>query len=88
MPKNNSKTQNPNSKILIVEDSEIQAVMLKRLLTEKGYNVVWAKNGAEGLQMAEKERPNLIISDILMPVMDGYQMCKELKGNDALKAFL
>ncbi|OGP30092.1 MAG: hypothetical protein A2073_07710 [Deltaproteobacteria bacterium GWC2_42_11] len=85
MPKNNSKTQNPNSKILIVEDSEIQAVMLKRLLTEKGYNVVWAKNGAEGLQMAEKERPNLIISDILMPVMDGYQMCKELKGNDALK---
>lgn len=81
------KTNNPqaNSTILIVEDSEIQAVMLKRILVQNGYTVTWAKNGADGFAAALKQRPTLIISDIMMPVMDGYQMCREIKLQETLK---
>ncbi len=71
--------QNPRSKILIVEDSPVQAEMLKRLLVQHRYDVTIAKNGAEGLAMTQKERPNLVISDIMMPVMDGYTMGKKIK---------
>ena len=80
-----SEIQNSNSKILIVEDSEIQAEMLRRALVNKGYSVSIAKNGAEGLEMAKREKPLLIISDILMPVMDGYKMCSEIKKVEELK---
>lgn len=72
-------------KILIVEDSEIQGIMLKKLLEKAGYEVSWGKNGEEGLAMIREMRPDLIISDIMMPVMDGYQMCRELKNDEALK---
>lgn len=80
-----SEIQNSNSKILIVEDSEIQAEMLRRTLVNKGYSVIIAKNGQEGLEMTKKEKPLLIISDILMPVMDGYKMCREIKKAEELK---
>lgn len=77
----NSESQNPYSKfrILVVEDSPIQAEMLKRTLVKEGFEVLMAGNGVEGLAMAQKQRPHLIISDILMPVMDGYEMCKKIK---------
>lgn len=79
-----SKAQNSQFKILIVEDSPIQAESLKRLLVKVGYDVVVAKDGAEGLAIAQKERPNLIISDIVMPVMDGYEMCRKIKESKEL----
>jgi PAS domain S-box-containing protein len=72
-------------KILVVEDSEIQAAMLKKILVDAGYDVKTARNGAEGLGMAREEGPHLIISDIIMPVMDGFQMCMEIKKDPALK---
>lgn len=77
----NSESQNPNSKfrILVVEDSPIQAEMLKRTLVKEGFEVLMAGNGAEGLEIVKEQRPHLIISDILMPVMDGYEMCKKIK---------
>ena len=74
-----------DKKILVVEDSEIQAEMLRRTLVNKGYSVIIAKNGQEGLEMTKKEKPSLIISDILMPVMDGYTMCREIKNAEELK---
>ncbi len=74
-----------DKKILVVEDSEIQAEMLRRTLVNKGYSVIIAKNGQEGLEMTKKEKPSLIISDILMPVMDGYKMCREIKNAEELK---
>ncbi len=77
---------NPNERdILIVEDSEIQAAILKRTLTQAGYKVAAANNGAQGLEMAQRLMPQLIISDVLMPVMDGYQMCRKIKDSDAIK---
>ncbi len=70
--------------ILIVEDSEIET-MLKRLLVQNGYIVRSAKNGAEGLAEARKQKPDLIICDILMPVMDGFRMCREIKNSAELR---
>lgn len=71
--------------ILIVEDSAIQAEMLRRILAKEGYRVGIARDGAEGLKMAQEEQPALIISDINMPVMDGYEMCRKIKHDDAIK---
>lgn len=72
--------------ILIVEDSKVQSLTLKQVLLNKGFEVTSAGNGAEGLAMAQKIMPDLIISDIMMPVMDGYQMCREIKHSDRLKS--
>ncbi len=86
MVKENSQLPTPNSQlILVVEDSEIQAEMLRRALVNKKYSVVIANNGAEGLEIAKKEKPSLIIADILMPIMDGYKMCSEIKKVEELK---
>lgn len=73
------------TRILIVEDSEIQALVLKKILVRQGYEVIEAKNGAEGISMARTHRAALIVSDILMPVMDGYRMTRELKNDPALR---
>ena len=73
-----------NKHILIVEDSLTQAVELRELLQEHGYRVTIANNGQEGLAAARKRRPDLIISDIIMPVMDGYEMCQAIKHDEAL----
>lgn len=58
---------------------------LRKILVEKGYQVAVAKDGAEGLAIIRKRTPTLVISDILMPVMDGFQMCYEIKHDEALK---
>ncbi len=73
------------STILIVEDSTIQRVMLKRLLEHAGYAVLLAKDGIQGLQQARLHGPQLIISDISMPNMDGYEMCRKIKQDAVLK---
>jgi PAS domain S-box-containing protein len=72
-------------KILIVEDSSLQAKRLKRLLEEHGYETIVARNGQEGLAVAREKNPLLIVSDIVMPVMDGYEMCRVLKNDAQLK---
>lgn len=76
---------NPKFKILIVEDSAVQAEMLKRLLLKEGYDVISARDGKEGLDAVGKHRPDLILSDINMPVMDGYEMCSRIKQDEALR---
>ena len=71
--------------VLIVEDSPTQAAHLKYLLEEEGYTVTTAKNGREALTAAHAQRPTIIISDIMMPEMDGYALCKAIKSNDKVK---
>lgn len=73
------------SHILVVEDSPTQAEQLKYLLEEYGFTVTTAANGREGLEAARRIKPALIISDILMPVMNGYEMAAEIKRDEALK---
>jgi signal transduction histidine kinase len=72
---------NPDRKIMIVEDSAIQAEILRRVLVVEGYSVVIAKDGAEGLSKAKGLKPDLVISDINMPEMNGFELCRHLKND-------
>jgi len=73
------------SKILIVDD-EIQFIKMAQIrLESNGYKVISANDGKEGLEMIRNENPDLIILDIMMPVMDGYAMLKELRKDDKIK---
>lgn len=69
------------AKILLVEDNEMNRDMLSRRLMRKGYDVVVALNGAEGVAMASSETPDLILMDMSLPVMSGWDATKNLKGN-------
>ncbi|MDP1622984.1 MAG: PAS domain S-box protein [Bacteroidales bacterium] len=72
-------------KILIVDDKEENLYLLESLLTGNGYKVISVGNGKEALESAITNPPDLIISDILMPVMDGFTLCKKWKANKILK---
>ncbi|MBF0265912.1 MAG: response regulator, partial [Gammaproteobacteria bacterium] len=71
--------------ILIVEDSAIQAEFLKRKLLAQDYQIIMAVDGQQGLQMIESERPSLVLSDVNMPIMNGLELCREVKSNQDLK---
>jgi two-component system alkaline phosphatase synthesis response regulator PhoP len=66
-------------KILIIEDEEDLVKGLKLNLADEGYEVDWAADGAEGLRKAMEERPDLIILDIMLPKMNGLDICRELR---------
>ena len=72
-------TSQKNTKILIVEDEESLRKALMEQLTFEGYQVLDAANGQEGLQTATRESPDLILLDILMPIMDGFTMLQTLR---------
>ena len=67
------------AKILVVEDNEMNRDMLTRRLQRRGYEVVIAVDGAEGLAMAQSESPALILMDISLPVLDGWEATRRLK---------
>jgi len=71
--------------VVIAEDSRIQAKMLMRRLTEAGHTVRWGETGADALAMVRERRPDIIVSDIEMPVMTGYEFCKAVKTDPVLK---
>jgi PAS domain S-box-containing protein len=71
--------------ILIVEDSPTQAEQLKYLLEERGHSVNIATNGKQALDKLLEYRPALVISDIVMPEMDGYTLCREIKSDKNLR---
>ena len=70
--------------ILIVEDSPTQAQRLRHILEEQGYSVTHAANGRQALEAAQQSRPALVISDVVMPEMDGYELCRRLKADASL----
>jgi len=72
-------------KILIVDDNEDSRVLVDSLLTPQGYTVKCASNGLLALKMAKQDPPDLIISDIMMPEMNGFQFCRQIKHEDQLK---
>jgi len=75
-------TESAQKKILVVEDDDATRRALNLALTGAGFAVVEAKNGMAGLMMATEERPDLILLDILMPMMDGWEMLHELREGD------
>src|SRR5262249_50560945 len=72
-------------RILVADDNNQNLVLLERLLTKSGYEVALARNGAEALAIAELRPPDLIITDVLMPVMDGFELCRRWKSDDRFK---
>jgi len=78
------KSQDPVN-ILIAEDSPTQAEQLKYILEEHGYTVTVAANGKLALTAIEKHPPTLVISDVVMPEMDGFQLCRQIKADETLK---
>jgi PleD family two-component response regulator len=72
-------------KILIVDDSNTNVVLLEAILVSRGYNIQTAFNVNEAYNMLEKERPELILLDLLMPKVSGYQFLDQLKKNNETK---
>jgi len=70
------------AKILLVEDNEMNRDMLSRRLVRTGYDVVMAENGEQGIAMAESEAPDLILMDMSLPVIDGWEATERLKASD------
>ena len=70
-------------KILVVDDVPINVKLLADLLTIKGYDVVTAANGTEALARIEKDRPGLVLLDVMMPGMSGYDVCRKIRENPA-----
>ena len=79
------KQMNNHIKILIAEDSPTQREQLKHLLEEEGYTVRAAGDGDEALASAKSDPPTLIVTDVVMPRMDGYALCKEIKSRQDSK---
>lgn len=77
--------RNGSVEILIAEDSPTQAEQLQNLLEGHGYKVVAAANGRKALEALRRRRPALVISDIVMPEMNGYELCQAIKDDEALK---
>ena len=73
------------SDILVVDDTEINLEVTRSLLELRGHRVRLARNGSEALTMAQEQPPDLILSDILMPVMDGYALCRACKQDERLR---
>ena len=72
--------------ILVVEDQEDNRRILRDLLTSAGYEIIQAENGEEALAAAARERPDLILMDIQLPVLDGYEATRRIKADPALRA--
>lgn len=74
------------AKILLVEDNEMNRDMLSRRLTRNGYEVSIATDGQQGVDMALSERPDIILMDMSLPVIDGWEATRRIKTNDATRA--
>ena len=72
-------------RILVVDDEEDMRYAVKMQFEANGYEVLTAKDGQEGLTLARKEMPDLIILDLMLPKLDGYQVCRMLKFDNKYK---
>lgn len=73
------------TRILVVEDNELNRDMLSRRLSRRGYEVVLAGDGREGLALAREMRPDLVLMDLSLPVLDGWETTRQLRADEELK---
>ena len=74
-----------NATILVIEDNEKNAYLVTFILEKCGYQVIQAQDGEAGIALAHRTKPDLILLDIQLPVMDGYTVASELTSNEALR---
>jgi len=74
------------SSILIVDDSPTQAKLLELILSGEGYHISIAQNGREAVDLIAVNRPDLVVSDILMPEMDGFELCRQIRRTEEIKS--
>jgi two-component system, cell cycle response regulator DivK len=72
-------------RVLVIEDTEDNRRIIRDLLTSVGYAIIEATNGEEGVAMAAEHRPDLILMDMQLPVLDGYEATRRIKANSALR---
>lgn len=74
------------TKVLLIEDNEINRDMLSRRLQRAGYAVRWAPDGSSGIVLAESERPDIVLMDIGLPGIDGWETTRRLKAKESTKS--
>jgi two-component system cell cycle response regulator DivK len=74
-----------SKRILVVEDQDDNMQILSDLLDSVGYEIIEARDGAEGVKVAKAERPDLILMDIQLPVLDGYEATRQIKADPELR---
>ena len=74
------------TKVLLVEDNEMNRDMLSRRLIRRGFQVVFAMDGQHGIDLAHSERPDIILMDMSLPVIDGWEATRRLKADDATRS--
>src|SRR5438105_1773055 len=72
--------------ILVVDDSPTDHRLMREPLEKRGYRILSAANGEEGLEAAKREKPDLILLDVIMPKLNGYQVCRQVKTTPETKA--
>jgi len=80
----NGKFDRP-ARVLLVEDNAVNAYLARYVLEAAGFEVDWAANGQLGLEAAARRRPDIILMDLRMPVLDGYETTRRLKADPALR---
>jgi two-component system cell cycle response regulator DivK len=73
------------AKVLLVEDNEMNRDILSRRLSRRGYVVVFAMDGQQGIEMADSEKPDIVLMDMSLPVMDGWEATRRIKSDDAMR---
>jgi two-component system, cell cycle response regulator DivK len=74
------------TKVLLVEDNEMNRDMLSRRLIRRGFQVVFAMDGQHGIDLAHSERPDIILMDLSLPVIDGWEATRRLKADDSTRS--
>ena len=72
-------------KVLLIEDNEMDRDMLSRRLIRRGFQVVFAMDGQQGVDLARSERPDIILMDMSLPVIDGWEATRRIKADDATR---
>jgi two-component system response regulator VicR len=76
---------NNSKKILVVDDEQMTTELAKTFLEKHGFQVVIARDGEEALTLAHEYVPDLILLDVMLPTIDGFEVCKQLKNHDTFK---